>query len=113
MQTAFWLAAAFAFYMATTPHPPELPGHPQDKVQHILAFSVLTGLGLMAYPRVRAVYLLLGLLVFGALIEAVQAIPVLHRDSSLLDWAADAAAILCVLGIALAVRHLRLRKPQS
>jgi len=37
---------------------------------------------------------------FGAFIELVQAIPVLHRDSDVLDWVADTvAASLVLLGI--------------
>jgi peptidoglycan/LPS O-acetylase OafA/YrhL len=112
LQVLFWIAVALALYMAATPHPPQLPERLQDKVQHILAFTVLTGLALAAYPRVRVIWLLLALLAFGGVIEAVQAIPFLHRDSDALDWVADAAAILAVLGSAFAVRHLLLRRTQ-
>ncbi len=34
---------------------------------------------------------------FGALIEVVQAIPALHRDSDVLDWLADTVAVVVVL----------------
>jgi hypothetical protein len=34
---------------------------------------------------------------FGAVIEVVQAIPMLHRDSDVMDWIADTAAVLVVL----------------
>ena len=95
----FWAATAFAFVMAVIPHPPELPGHPSDKIQHILAFLVLAGLGRWAYPQVRKRELLLGLAAFGALIEMVQAIPMLHRDSDPYDWIADVAAALTVFVI--------------
>jgi hypothetical protein len=36
---------------------------------------------------------------FGASIELVQAIPVLHRDSDPLDWIADTIACIIVLGV--------------
>jgi VanZ family protein len=93
----FWAAACFAFVMAVVPHPPEVPGEPNDKVQHIVAFATLALLGVFAYPRTLLVKLLAGLSLFGAFIEVVQAIPVLHRDSDVLDWLADTAAVLVVL----------------
>jgi VanZ family protein len=103
---AFWAAAAFAFVMAVLPHPPEVPGNPNDKVQHIAAFATLSLLGSFAYPRTSLVNLLLRLSLFGAFIEVVQAIPVLHRDSDVWDWAADTGAVVVVL---LLVRFWRKR----
>lgn len=97
----FWSAALFAFVMAVLPHPPELPGHPQDKVQHVVAFVTLAALGAWAYPRTMLTSLLIRLSLFGAVIEAAQAIPTLHRDSDVLDWIADTvAAGLVLLAIA-------------
>ena len=93
----FWAAALFALVMALLPHPVELPGHPSDKVQHIVAFATLGGLGLAAYPRLPVVLLIAGLSLFGAAIEAGQAIPALHRDADPLDWIADTAA--CAVAI--------------
>jgi VanZ family protein len=102
----FWCAAAFAFVMAVLPHPPEVPGAPSDKIQHIVAFLVLAGLGAWAYPSAGKVRLGLALSVFGALIEVTQAIPALHRDSDIVDWAADTVAAGVVL-LALAWRERR------
>lgn len=93
----FWSAVAFAFVMAVMPYPPEFPGAPSDKVQHIIAFLVLAALGLWAYPRSPKRLLLLGLAAFGALIEFVQSIPALNRDSDATDWMADTLAALTVL----------------
>jgi VanZ family protein len=106
-RTLFWAAAAFAFVMAVVPHPPEVPGEPNDKVQHIIAFATLSLLGSFAYPKAALTRLLVGLSVFGALIELVQAIPSLHRDSDVLDWLADTAAVIVVL---LLVRWWRKRR---
>jgi hypothetical protein len=83
--------------MAVLPHPPELPGHPNDKVQHIAAFATLALLGNFAYPWVALTGLLIRLSLFGAAIEVVQAIPALHRDSDVLDWLADTIAAATAL----------------
>lgn len=83
--------------MAVLPHPPPVPGNPNDKVQHIAAFATLALIGSFAYPRTTLVSLLLRLSLFGAFIEVVQAIPVLHRDSDILDWLADTVAVAIVL----------------
>lgn len=83
--------------MAVLPHPPQVPGEPNDKVQHIIAFATLSLLGSFAYPRTALLRLLAGLSLFGAFIEVVQAIPALHRDSDVLDWLADTVAVIVVL----------------
>ena len=57
LRTIFWTAMVFAFVMAVLPHPPQLPGAPSDKVQHIAAFLVLGALASFAYPRTSPVYL--------------------------------------------------------
>ena len=105
-RVTFWTAACFAFVMAILPHPPEMPGQPNDKVQHIVAFATLAALSAFAYPRSGFLKLLGGLSLFGALIELVQAIPALHRDSDIVDWLADTAAVAVVL---LCVRWWRAR----
>ena len=94
---AFWAATVFAFVMATLPHPLALPASPSDKVQHIIAFTVITALCVVAYAGEAWWKILLRLSAFGALIEVVQAIPMLHRDSDVRDWLADTAAIGVVL----------------
>src|SRR5205085_11320042 len=68
----FWAAACFAFVMAVLPHPPEVPGDPNDKVQHIAAFATLALLGSYAYPLTSHLSLLACLSLFGAVIEIVQ-----------------------------------------
>ena len=93
----FFAAALFALVMALVPHPPRLPGDPSDKVQHMIAFAVLGLLGGLAFPKVRTRWLIALLSLFGALIEVLQAIPVLHRDSDPLDWLADTIACGLVL----------------
>lgn len=94
---AFWSAFAFALLMATQPHPPMLPEQLTDKVQHIIAFTVLTILARLGYPRLHWSLLFLGLFSAGALIELLQMIPSLGREASWLDLGADLAAVAVVL----------------
>ena len=96
----FWSAALFAFVMAVLPHPPELPGQPSDKIQHVAAFATLGVLGAWAFARKPLLPLLAGLSLFGAIIEVVQSIPSLHRDADVKDWIADTLACGLVLAIA-------------
>ena len=86
--------------MALLPQPPQLPGSPSDKVQHVIAFATLAALGAIAYPSASLVRLLASLSAFGAVIEILQAIPMLNRDSDSVDWLADTfAAALVLAGI--------------
>ena len=97
-RAAFWLALIFAVVMAVLPRPPQLPiDRFGDKFAHMLAFAVLAGLGAAAYPALRLRALGLGLSAVGALIEVLQAIPRLHRDSDVRDWIADSLAIAVVV----------------
>ena len=97
VKALFWAAACFAFVMAVLPHPPRLPVEPNDKIQHMIAFATLALLGSFAYPQTALWKLLIRLSLFGAAIEAFQAIPALHRDSDVLDWIADTVAVAVVL----------------
>lgn len=92
-------AAFISFVMAAVPHPPHIPGQPSDKIMHMLAFATLGGLAAYGF-RSRSIGLLfLGLSGFGALIELVQAIPVLNRDSDIADLAVDMAAAFAALAV--------------
>jgi hypothetical protein len=105
-RAAFWSAAFFALVMASLPQPPPLPGSPNDKIQHIIAFAVLAVLAALAFPRTGRLYLLLGLSAFGAAIELIQMIPQLHRDASWLDWSADTGAAAAVFSAFWVFRRL-------
>jgi VanZ family protein len=109
----FWAAMFFAFVMAIIPQPPDLPGEPGDKVQHMIAFATLAALGSRAYLSASARKLLAGLSLFGALIEFVQALPVIHRDSDVKDWIADTIAAAAVLAIVAIWRARRRHGRQS
>ncbi|MFN3834479.1 MAG: VanZ family protein [Glycocaulis sp.] len=77
--------------------PPSLFG--QHVINHIAAFLVLTMLARAAWPHIRRVWLFLALMAYGALIEALQAIPALQRTASLADLVTDAVGI--ALGLVL------------
>jgi hypothetical protein len=109
----FWAAATFAFVMAVVPHPPELPGAPSDKIQHVAAFATLGLLVAWAYMHSPLLRLLAGLSLFGALIEIVQTIPILHRDGDVIDWVADTVACGLVLAGAAWFRRRRAGRVES
>jgi uncharacterized membrane protein AbrB (regulator of aidB expression) len=100
----------FAFVMAVLPRPPRLPGDPSDKVQHILAFAVLTVLALAAYRDARALKIGLWLALLGGAIELVQLVPMLGRDGNWVDWAADCGAVAVALLIGAPLRARLVRK---
>jgi VanZ family protein len=108
----FLAAAVFAFVMAVLPHPPNFPGEPSDKIQHMAAFATLAFLGSIAFPRVRWLQLVTGLSLFGAAIELAQAIPMLHRDSEFMDWVADTATSALVVLVMIRWRS-RFPKPEK
>jgi hypothetical protein len=95
---AFWAAALFAFVMAVVPDPIEIPT--SDKVQHMAAFFTITLLGCAGYRGLPRVKLMLAMFAFGAMIEVVQLVPMLHRDAEWSDWLADIVAVLAALAIA-------------
>jgi hypothetical protein len=57
----------------------------------------LTGLAVAGFPRGR-LWVIAGFLsAFGALIEIVQGLPMVHRDRDFWDWVADSVAIIAAL----------------
>ena len=108
LRPLFWLLAAFALVMALLPKPPNLPiDQFGDKFAHMLAFAVLAGVANLGWRTIKALRIALSLSAFGALIEVLQLIPALHRDSDLRDWLADTAAIVAATLIARALLRWR------
>jgi VanZ family protein len=100
-----WLALVLVMALALLPTAGLLTPGLWDKAQHAVAFAVLAGLALLAYPgRSRA--LLLGLLMaYGVGIELLQSgLP--YRDASLADVLANAVGVAVVWLAAAAVRGL-------
>ena len=96
-QAVFLAAVIFTFYNAVIPPRHAVQLVPWDKAEHFIAFYALTGLGAAAFPRRRLWVIAVLLSLFGALIEIVQGLPIVHRDRDFWDWVADTLAILAAL----------------
>ncbi len=93
IQGVFWLALGFTLYEALVPAKTAVALFPWDKAEHFTAFYVLTGLAAAAFPQHKILFLAAALSGFGALIELVQALPMMHRDGDVQDWLADTLAV--------------------
>jgi hypothetical protein len=93
----FFAALIFTFYSAVMPPSHVLQLTPWDKATHFIAFYVLTGLAVAAFPKQNLIVVAALLSAFGALIELVQGLPVVHRDRDFWDWVADTLAISSAL----------------
>jgi hypothetical protein len=96
-RVAFFAALIFTFYSAVVPPSHALQLAPWDKATHFIAFYVLTGLAVAAFPKQNLFAVAAMLSGFGALIEIVQGLPMVNRDRDFWDWVADTIAISCAL----------------
>jgi hypothetical protein len=94
---AFVAALVFTFYSAVIPPTHAVQLVPWDKAEHFIAFYALTGLAAAAFPAGRLWVIAALLSLFGALIEIVQGLPIVHRDRDFWDWVADTLAIVAAL----------------
>lgn len=92
-KVAFFAALMFTFYSAVIPPQRALQLVPWDKAEHFIAFYALTGLAVAAFPRRHLLVIAIALSGFGAVIELVQGMPMVHRDKDFWDWVADTLAI--------------------
>jgi len=92
-QSAFFAALIFTFYSAVIPPAQAVQLAPWDKAEHFMAFYALAGLGAAAFPKLPLWVIALLLSGFGALIEFVQGLDIVHRDRDFWDWVADTLAI--------------------
>lgn len=106
----FLAALIFTLVMAWLPHPPAVPGNPNDKLQHTAAFVTLSVLGSLAFPDMPLPRLGERLSFLGAIIEVVQNIPSLHRDCDVMDWLADTVAVILALAIVWFMRQRYIRR---
>src|SRR5271154_6245123 len=96
-QVGFFAALIFTFYSAVIPPKQALQLVPWDKAEHFIAFYALTGLAVAGFPKNRLWVIAVLLSSFGALIEIVQGLPIVHRDRDFWDWVADTIAIISAL----------------
>ncbi len=92
-QLGFFSALVFTFYSAVIPPHEAVQLVPWDKAEHFVAFYALTGLAAAAFPRRNLFWIAALLSGFGALIEFVQGLAIVHRDRDFWDWVADTLAI--------------------
>ncbi|WP_255371060.1 VanZ family protein [Cupriavidus sp. YR651] len=100
----FWLCALVVMVLSLLPPSTPLPTTGWDKTNHLLAFSVLAVLGLRAWPT-RRWRVLVGLVVYGALIEVLQGMSG-DREPSWLDLLADTIGIALGLGVEAALARI-------
>lgn len=107
-QVAFVVALIFTFYSAVIPPHKAMHLAPWDKAEHFIAFYTLAVLAAAAFPTRNLIVIGVLLSAFGALIEIVQGLPVVHRDRDFWDWVADTIAITAALAPMLLVGWRRL-----
>ncbi len=101
LRPLFGVLALIALTMALLPQPPHTPiDRFGDKFAHMLAFGAMAGVAALAWRDIGWSRIVIALSAFGAAIEVLQAIPMLHRDSDWRDWLADTVATLVALGLA-------------
>jgi VanZ family protein len=88
----FFICLAVVLVLALLPPRVPMPSTGWDKVNHVLAFTVLAMLGGPSFPQ-RIGRVLLGLLAYGGAIELLQGLTD-YRSAEWLDLLADAAGLL-------------------
>jgi hypothetical protein len=103
-KAAFLGAAGFALWNALIPGGDDKSLFFWDKLAHFTAFYVVALLAIPAFPRAPLAVIAVALTGLGVLIEVLQALPMIHRDSDVKDVVADVAGIAFALLPALAWR---------
>ena len=100
------LATAALLYLCLAPSN-GLPGIKLwDKAEHAISWAVLAGAGLVLFPRRPGVIVLYAAAV-GALVEVLQGLPAVNRDSDWRDWVADMVGVAAAWAILRLARRLR------
>jgi hypothetical protein len=110
-KAAFFAALSFTFYSAVIPPKQAVQLVPWDKAEHFIAFYGLTGLAAAAFPKRNLIAIALLLSGFGAFIEFVQGLSMVHRDRDFWDWVADTTAIVAALAPMLLVWWRAIARP--
>jgi hypothetical protein len=86
---------------------------PWDKADHFSAFFAIMATSIVAFPRVRILWIAMAVSALGGLIELIQGLPTVNRDCDIWDWMAENAAIAAVIGIVIASEIRRRAKAGS
>ncbi len=92
----FWGLATTITFLLLLEVKPILQTWPKDKLEHAIIFALLTYLGINAHPK-QGLYICLGLMIYGGLMEQAQSLFTHTRTGSIGDWLAD------LVGIAFAI----------
>lgn len=103
---AFWICVLVVLLLALMPPIPHMPTTGWDKINHLLAFSVLVLLGVQAYPA-RTMTVLLGLFTYGSLIEILQSFTP-DRVPEWADLLSDSLGLLVGWGLTTFFRRIRM-----
>lgn len=101
----FWAGVVAVSVVSVTAkdHLPPIGFDVSDKLQHVLTYAVLSGLGGLAYPaRKHLAALFLGLVAWGGALEVIQ-LSVPNREAEFGDAVANAMGVgmgLLALGLA-------------
>lgn len=98
----FWLLLCGILAISIMPATNAPTVFTDDKLNHILAFFVLSSMARIAWPRINALLLFVMLAVFGGAIEILQFSMGLGRQADWMDFAADVLAIV----IGMLIGHL-------
>ncbi|CAL4869885.1 hypothetical protein MMA231_04177 (plasmid) [Asticcacaulis sp. MM231] len=74
-----------------------------DKADHFCAFFVITGLAMVAFPRLPIPVIGMVVAAFGVAIELVQGLPFIDRDMDVKDVIAELLALGAIFGTVVAV----------
>lgn len=108
----FVLALIVALVLALRPAPEVLPTIAHgDKLQHALAFMLISLLGFGAWPG-RPVMIVMVMLCYGAGMELAQSFTP-YRQGDYQDWIADAVGVAAALGLRRLLPGLRRSGPPA
>ncbi len=107
MPYVFWTLVAIVSVIMLVELTPKKDGLKYlDKIQHALIFFILTVSGCLAFKQ-KIWAVILGLAIFGAIIEVLQATLTTTRTGDFYDWLADIAGILIGLMIIFIYRQFK------
>ena len=110
MPYIFWTLVIFvSMFMLVELVPKENPIKHLDKIQHALVFLTISVAGCLAFKHQTSL-IIVGLTIFGAIMEILQATLTTTRTGDVKDWLADIVGILIGLMIVAIYRQF---KPKS
>lgn len=106
----FWATVLAVLILSLVPTVPELPSTGGDKTNHLLAFFALFVLGRKSYAKTGL--LILGLILYGGLIEILQSLTT-YRLAEWADLLADVMGLLLGMCLRMLIHKLYSTQPSS